>query len=230
MSTQEDLEYSLGSPYWRGRGNRLWTPESEDNKAVFIEEVCEAPIGEKFCAMFDADSINTAWNQVLAIHQSRSTIYGDDITTSSFVRCLTDAINSGAIQTPPPPQPKPRELSLSQKKWQEAGDFTYGNKEKGIKPASRIQIDERKKVDPVFAAYIRKSIESDWNNTKDLGNPVVEEVPAPTAELHRFVDAYNATSVADLKPRGGFVYVGGQKLTLAKFYSLQDWAAKSHLI
>jgi hypothetical protein len=105
MATQEDLEYSLGSPYWRGRGNRLWTPESEENKAEFIAEVCETPIGKEFCAMFDAESINPAWDKVIAIHQSRSTIYGDEITFHSFVRCLTDAIRNGAIQTPPPPQP-----------------------------------------------------------------------------------------------------------------------------
>jgi hypothetical protein len=233
--TNEDVqEYYLGNPCFAGVGDRIWTPDSEDNKTAFIDEVCETPIGDEFCRMFGPEDITPAWNKVLEIHRNRASIYGGEITFHSFVRCLTDAIRTGAIQTPPPPQPKPRELSSSQKAWQECADFAWGNKEKGIQPASSIQIDERKKTDPVFAAYIRKSVESDWNKTVYDGGltPAVDpdEVPAPTAELLRFVEAYNNTSVADLKPRGGFVYVGGQKLPLSKFRSLQEWAANSHLI
>jgi hypothetical protein len=239
METYDDLEYSLSSPFWRGRGNRLWTPESEENKEEFINEVCETPIGKEFCSMFDSESITPAWDKVIAIHQSRSNIYGNEITFDSFVRCLTDAINSGAIQTPPPPQPKARELTAAQKKWQECAEFFYGDTAKGIKPASRIQVDERKKVDPVFAAYVRKTTQSEWDAVISTGGAVdlsstptvdSDEVSEPTAELHRFVEAYNHTSVADLKPRGGYVYVGGQKLPLNKFLRMQEWAANSHLI
>src|SRR5260221_14481419 len=114
--TKEDVqEYYLGNPAFAGTGDRNWTPESEDNKIAFIDEVCETPIGKEFCSMFDSESITPAWDKVIAIHQSRSEIYGSEITFHSFLRCLTDAIRSGAINTPPPPHPKPRELSSTQK-------------------------------------------------------------------------------------------------------------------
>jgi hypothetical protein len=226
MSTQEDLEYSLGSPYWSGRGNRLWTPESEENKAEFINEVCETTIGEKFCAMFNAESINPAWNQVLAIHEQRAKIYGTEITFHTFVQCLTDAVQSGAIQTPPPPQPKPRELSSSQKAWQEYRIFSESH--------SVNECRNRARIDAGFQSFMHKNYEREFAEQPVADAVVPAGVPTkkikPTAELVEFAEKYKVEPTENLRPRGGAVKLAGALISYSTFQDLVDRAASAGLL
>jgi hypothetical protein len=225
--TKEDVEeYYLGSPCFAGVGDRLWTPESEENKEAFINEVCETPIGKQFCAMFDAESINPAWDKVIAIHQSRSTIYGDEITFHSFVRCLADAIRSGAIQTPPPPQPKPRELSSSQKAWQEYRIFSETHDMAACRSRARI--------DAGFQSFMHKNYEREFAEqlVADGVVPAGETAKTikPTAELVDFAEKYKVAPTENLRPRGGAVKLAGALISHSKFKDLVDRAASAGLI
>jgi hypothetical protein len=226
MSTQEDLEYFLGSKYWSGRGNRLWTPESEENKEAFINEVCETPIGGKFCAMFDAESINPAWNQVLAIHEQRAKIYGTEITFHTFVQCLTDAINSGAILTPPPPQPKPRELSSSQKAWQEYRIFSETHDMAACRSRARI--------DSGFQNFMHKNYEREFAEQPVADAVVPAAVPTkknkPTTGLVEFAEKYKVEPTENLRPRGGAVKLAGALIPYSTFQDLVDRAASAGLL
>ena len=225
--TKEDVEeYYLGNPCFAGVGDRLWTPESEENKAEFIAEVCETPIGEKFCAMFDAESINPAWDKVIAIHQSRSSVYGDEITFHSFIRCLTDAIQSGAIQTPPPQQPKPRELSSSQKAWQEYRIFSESH--------SVNECRNRARIDAGFQSFMHKNYEREFAEQPVADGVVPAGVPTkrikPTAELVEFAEKYKVEPTENLRAKGGAVKLAGTLIPYSKFKDLVDRAASAGLL
>jgi hypothetical protein len=226
MATQEDLEYSLGSPYWSGLGNRIWTPTHEDHKAAFIEEVCDTPIGKQFCSMFDSESITPAWDKVIAIHQSRSEIYGSEITFHSFLRCLTDAIRSGAIKTPPPPEPKPRELSSSQKAWQEYRIFSESH--------SVNECRNRARIDSGFQNFMHKNYEREFAEqpVADGVVPVgeVRKKIKPTAQLVEFAEKYKVEPTENLRPRGGAVKLAGALIPYSTFQDLVDRAASAGLL
>jgi len=235
MITKEDIqEYYLGNPCFAGIGVRIWTPDSVENMERFQDEICDTPTGKRFCAMQTPESIEAAFEKVLEIHRRRSNIYGEEITTRSFERCLADCLNSEAITAPPKPQPKPKELTPAQKNWQACEEFVYGNKEKGIEPASRIQIEERKKVDSVFAAYLRKTTEKQWNDTLSSGGAVAsandEPSAKPTAELIRFAEAYRSEPSENLRPKGGVVLLAGERVPYQEFLNKVNKATEAGLL
>jgi hypothetical protein len=219
---EEDIqEYYLGNPCFAGLGVRRWTPESEENKDAFVDDICATEIGKKFCSMFTAEQIIPAWNQVMAIHTDRAAIYGAEITTRTFERCLRDAIQSGLIQAPPPEAPKPRQLSSSQLAWQECERFVYGDKEAGIEPASHWQIESRKASDPVFAKWIEKNVV--WPGREK------PKVDTKDAALVEFAEKLKITPSDDLRPKGGEVKLAGKPMAYSVFKNLFERAISAGL-
>ena len=86
--------------------------------------------------------------------------------------------------------------------------------------ASMAEVNARKASDPVFAAYVRKAYEAEMS--QEVGDAVVPAGQTTTKgrsnqESRAFAEAYARTPSSDLFAKGGFVVVGGQKMSVTEF-------------
>lgn len=214
--------YYFGNPCFAGMGpgDRLWTPDFDDNRTAFVEDVVNTEVGQEFVQMFDdADLFQAAWDTVLAIHQKSASYYGGDITVDSFVRCLRDAIRTRKIAAPAPVEPV-----------EEESEWATFYQSHTIEESRT-----RARSDAGYAQFLQSWAKDNFDETLDttavtnLSRP--DQVAPATNEVRRFAELYNQTSYTQLKPRNGeYVLSDGTKYSVVRFNELLSAATRSRLL
>jgi len=144
---------------------------------------------------------------------------------------------------PAPPEPEVpldrngHQLSASQLRWREFRIFVEGDKEQGIKPASMQEVNKRKRTDPEFRNFVEKN----WERQLSESQKTVPDAIVPLNErtkdgrtvdpsLLEFAKLYLKEPIENLKPKNGFVTLGGRQITWTNFVLSQQSAAAAGLI
>ena len=117
-------------------------------------------------------------------------------------------------------------LTQSQVAWGEMSRFA--------ETASMAEINRRKATDPEFANFVRKNLEREMNE-QPVGDAVTPAgTPVKTSkannELVEFVRRYHSTPTDQLKPKGGFVVVGGEAMKHSDFQTTVSRAIEARLL
>jgi hypothetical protein len=163
-----------------------------------------------------------------------------NITVASMKRGLELLIDSGDLKpkdfSPSAPLEEPVEdtrprdrngklLSEAQLKWSEYRKFA--------ETASSAEIKRRKQTDGSFANFVRKSLEREMGGgvgdaVTPIGTPTSRV--APTAELIDFARKYQVEPTQNLKPKGGYVRLGGEQIPYGTYLDLVNRAAACGLL
>lgn len=150
---------------------------------------------------------------------------GPNLTVDAMRRGLELLVNSGEIRprdfesspelTEPEEDTRPRDkngklLTPQQIQWSEYRQFA--------ETASMAEVRRRKETDSGFANFVRKNLQREM--AQEIGDAVVPEGQANgqrtsrqiSGDLVNFVHAFRAEPSENLRPKGGYVLLGGRKI------------------
>jgi hypothetical protein len=199
----------------------------------------DTPIGQKYVAGDYVDKNGNDGYEVIV--KAAVTIAGGPmISLPILTNALQLLIDSGELRpkkfTKAAPLEEPVEdtrprsrdgklLTDSQLKWQEYRQWS--------ETASSSEVNLRKQSDQGYAAYVRKMLEAEFEGVGDgrvpAGAPQGKVVRASN-ELTQFAHSYNQEPSENLKPRGGFVLLAGEKIPYPRFLELVNAATNARLL
>jgi hypothetical protein len=111
--------------------------------------------------------------------------------------------------------------------------IAWGEMARFAETASMVDISRRKASDPAFANFVRKNLEREM--AQEIGDRVEPAGQSAAKarvsnELTEFASAYNREPIANLRPRNGFVLLGGNQIPWATFNDLLSRATAANLV
>jgi hypothetical protein len=153
----------------------------------FCKDFLNTEVGKRFSKLYDSGSAQEAWDGVIAKFRR---IHGDDpIILGDLKDFVSDLLLSGGLRAPDPPAPQEKQLSASQKQWQEFRIYSEEH--------TMAQCKARAQQDSGYASFIRLNLERESIN-RDPNAPVnlnANRTPAAnpiSPELARFVEDYRS--------------------------------------
>jgi hypothetical protein len=176
--------------------NSTFTIYNEQDPASmkqFADELEETEAGKKFFSMYGADNVEAAWD--LAISKYRRVNGNEPIILGDFVQFVDDLLLSGGLRAPEPPAPKEKQLSASQKQWQEFRIYSEEH--------TMAQCKARAQQDPAYASFMHKNLEREAaeQSPTDLINLNANRTPAAkfSPEIARFVEDYKTMPIQKVR-------------------------------
>jgi hypothetical protein len=111
--------------------------------------------------------------------------------------------------------------------------IAWGEMTRFAETASMADISRRKASDPAFANFVRKSLQQEMVHEIDgavtpIGQPTTKT--RANQDLIEFAHKYNTEPIANLKPRGGFVLLGGEQIPYNQFIEMVNKATAARLL
>jgi hypothetical protein len=218
---------------------RVWVDGDSESKRAFFEEVKATKAGAQYFAYYASPE-----NHELVIEGvCRLNPEIEYISVSAFVDAIGALIDAGELTpthvpealapaaepTPVPVDKNGRVLTQAQIKWSEMTQFANQH--------SMREINERKRIDSVFADFIRTNLRRDMQQEIDGDarptNPHLEQRRTPTQaalkdqRLVEFAKTYRLMSAEDVRKARRFDI---SPLTAAQFRADEDQAIKLGLL
>jgi hypothetical protein len=214
--------------------------EDDDEVASALKNIfMNTEVGRDYKANYNTNATGAA-DYVKILNAAVAIAGGSFISEKHLQHALTLLIDSGELRpkkvTPaaqladPESDTRPRGrdgriLTESQIAWGEMSRFA--------ETASMVDINRRKASDPAFANFVRKSLEREMSQQiGDAVTPAGEPTTKTRAnqELSEFAHKYNQEPSENLKPRGGFVLLAGEKIPYNLFLEQVNKATAARLL
>jgi len=222
-------------------GEVVFTADETSELVGALKEICSTTeIGQTYkknyyrkeCADDDCEKLVSAAMQIAG---------GPAISSRHLVHALTLLIDSGElkpknlVQTAQLEEPeedtRPRDrngklLTPQQIAWGEMTRFA--------ETATPDAIRQRRHTDQVFAEFVRTNLRREMQE-QPVGDGVTPAGQLTTKarasqELVDFTSKYNREPIANLKPKGGFVTLGGEQMPWSTFNDLLNKATAARLL
>ena len=190
---------------------RVWVDDDPELRKEFMAEIKQTAAGKKYFQTFASEE--NAAKVIEAVYRLYPDI--EYVTVSAFVDAIGTMIAAGeltptlepethtpvATPTPAPVDKNGRPLTQAQIKWSEMTQFANEH--------SMREINERKRIDPVFADFIRTNLRRDMQQEIDGDarptNPHLEQNATPTKaamkdeRLVKFASDYRKAPTAEIR-------------------------------
>jgi hypothetical protein len=222
-------------------GDFTWNIREEDDLRDLFQEALATPIGQRFKDDYyvaeKEGEYTTLWINTM------KRLQGDTVTLVCALHALRLLMDSGEfvpknqtaytplselvpeVEVPKDKNGKP--LTDAQLKWRAFGEFE--------KTHSVAECRARAQRESDFGTFYRKLIEGQWSDVESSGGAVRLNERSTNARkagaaLQEFARLYLKEPIANLRPKGGFVTLGGEQIDVASFTELQSAAAAKGLI
>jgi hypothetical protein len=193
--TQEDLQYL---PYNDANLGRIFTRDCKANIKMFIQEFKESEFGSRLIA----EGLATGEHLDQILEETQKRFGHDDVNMREFTATAKSLWMAGDLEParPATPQaPAVKQLTASQKAWQEFRIFTDSH--------SVQECKNRARVDEAYRKFLNTNLQREMGGTP-VGDAVVaigttavrqDESIRRIEDLRAFADAYRRTSTAEVK-------------------------------
>lgn len=184
MSIREEVDYSgLDALVWNG------SVEAAD---VFVEELEKTSIGQQLLPA----GLLTPTNTEKILDYARRAFGEEDPTFKQFCAAAKTLFLAGDLEPDPAPVVKPKELTASQKAWQEYRIFSETH--------SSLECELRAKNDEGYASFRHKNLEREVANTpssqfKILNGKAPLTKEAIPVEVFSFAEAWKIMPIAQAR-------------------------------
>jgi hypothetical protein len=216
--------------------------EEDDNEvASALRQIfINTEVGRDYKANYNTNATGAA-DYTKILNAAVAIAGGPMITEGILLHALTLLIDSGEIKpkkfTPaaqlaePEVDNRPRDKRTG--KLLTEAQIAWGEMARFAETASSDAIRQRKNVDGKFREFIATNLRREMQG--EIGDAVTPAGQPTTKarvsqELTDFAFKYNRESIANLRPKGGFVSLGGEQIPWATFNDLLSRATAANLV